>query len=416
MQKMSRKFLAFFLVLITVIGFSTAQTGMEYYSAAELSYKSGDYKTALDNYEMALAADNTLEGYDPQIKFKMGISAYMIGNYDKARNYLAGYDNDFVRNLLESISSRETEDEWKRWIKQNNPTTSEVVSQDEVSTSTAVTVTQPSSGSSNVAIIIVIFSTTFVVLMIAEYRIYRVKRKVIELPLESRQRASAQKIESEIASTNTPNTAEVSGEASQSSDAAEKSSIDKTPSELDLIPNGAKIIDFEELINSEIDVFKDIFEQLDTIDNKKEEMPSVESAKNTDNSDVLQNMEFDAEPPIEEIDREALINEVLDESKNLIDEIEKISNESGETKQSEVTPVELEGIEAELIGKVKKIVDTISENKDKETESESEEQPVEDYEKLQKPFEEFDELEKISEEDANILMKKLLILSRGERD
>lgn len=413
---MSRKFLAFFLVLITVIGFSTAQTGMEYYSAAELSYKSGDYKTALDNYEMALAADNTLEGYDPQIKFKMGISAYMIGNYDKARNYLAGYDNDFVKNLLESISSRQTEDEWKRWIKQNNPTTSEVVSQDEVSTSTAVTVTQPSSGSSNVAIIIVIFSTTFVVLMIAEYRIYRVKRKVIELPLESRQRASAQKIESEIASTNTPNTAEVSGEASQSSDAAEKSSIDKTPSELDLIPNGAKIIDFEELINSEIDVFKDIFEQLDTIDNKKEEMPSVESAKNTDNSDVLQNMEFDAEPPIEEIDREALINEVLDESKNLIDEIEKISNESGETKQSEVTPVELEGIEAELIGKVKKIVDTISENKDKETESESEEQPVEDYEKLQKPFEEFDELEKISEEDANILMKKLLILSRGERD
>lgn len=411
---MSRKFLAFFLVLITVIGFSTAQTGMEYYSAAELSYKSGDYKTALDNYEMALAADNTLEGYDPQIKFKMGISAYMIGNYDKARNYLAGYDNDFVRNLLESISSRETEDEWKRWIKQNNPTTSEVVSQDEVSTSTAVTVTQPSSGSSNVAIIIVIFSTTFVVLMIAEYRIYRVKRKVIELPLESRQRASAQKIESEIASTNTPNTAEVSGEASQSSDAAEKSSIDKTPSELDLIPNGAKIIDFEELINSEIDVFKDIFEQLDTIDNKKEEMPSVESAKNTDNSDVLQNMEFDAEPPIEEIDREALINEVLDESKNLIDEIEKISNESGETKQSEVTPVELEGIEAELIGKVKKIVDTVSENKEKETESE--EQPVEDYEKLQKPFEEFDELEKISEEDANILMKKLLILSRGERD
>ncbi|HPC80035.1 MAG TPA: hypothetical protein PK258_07220, partial [Fervidobacterium sp.] len=203
-------------------------------------------------------------------------------------------------------------------------------------------------------------------------------------------------------------------EASQSSDAAEKSSIDKTLSELDLIPNGAKIIDFEELINSEIDVFKDIFEQLDTIDNKKEEMPSVESAKNTNNSDVLQNMEFDAEPPIEEIDREALINEVLDESKNLIDEIEKISNESGETKQSEVTPVELEGIEAELIGKVKKIVDTISENKDKETESE--EQPVEDYEKLQKPFEEFDKLEKISEEDANILMKKLLILSRGERD
>ena len=413
---MSKKFLAFLLILITIVGFSTAQTGMEYYSAAELSYKSGDYKTALDNYEMALAADNTLEGYDPQIKFKMGISAYMIGNYDKARNYLAGYDNDFVKNLLESISSRQTEDEWKRWIKQNNPTTSEVVSQDEVSTSTAVTVTQPSSGSSNVAIIIVIFSTTFVVLMIAEYRIYRVKRKVIELPLESRQRASAQKIESEIASTNTPNTAEVSGEASQSSDAAEKSSIDKTPSELDLIPNGAKIIDFEELINSEIDVFKDIFEQLDTIDNKKEEMPSVESAKNTNNSDVLQNMEFDAEPPIEEIDREALINEVLDESKNLIDEIEKISNESGETKQSEVTPVELEGIEAELIGKVKKIVDTISENKDKETESESEEQPVEDYEKLQKPFEEFDELEKISEEDANILMKKLLILSRGERD
>jgi len=413
---MSRKFLAFFLVLITVIGFSTAQTGMEYYSAAELSYKSGDYKTALDNYEMALAADNTLEGYDPQVKFKMGISAYMIGNYDKARNYLAGYDNDFVRNLLESISSRQTEDEWKRWIKQNNPTTSEVVSQDEVSTSTAVTVTQPSSGSSNAVIIIVIFSTIFVVLIIAEYRIYRVKRKVIELPFESRQRVSAQRVESEIASTNTPTTVEVPGEASQSSDAAEKSSIDKTLSELDLIPNGAKIIDFEELINSEIDVFKDIFEQLDTIDNKKEEIPekSGDSEKNKDNNDVLQNIESTVEPPTEDIDREMLINEVLDESKNLIDEIKKISNESVEIEQNEVTPVELESIEAELIGRVKKITDTVSENKDNE--AESEEQPVEDYEKLQKPFEEFDELEKISEEDANILMKKLLILSRGERD
>ncbi len=412
---MSKKFLAFLLILITIVGFSTAQTGMEYYSAAELSYKSGDYKTALDNYEMALAADNTLEGYDPQIKFKMGISAYMIGNYDKARNYLAGYDNDFVKNLLESISSRQTEDEWKRWIKQNNPTTSEVVSQDEVSTSTAVTVTQPSSGSSNVAIIIVIFSTTFVVLMIAEYRIYRVKRKVIELPLESRQRVSTQSAESEIASINTSTTVGASGETDQS-DTAEKSSIDKTSSEIDLIPNGAKIIDFEELINSEIDVFKDIFEQLDTIDNKKEEIPekSGDSEKNKDNNDVLQNIESTVEPPTEDIDREMLINEVLDESKNLIDEIKKISNESVEIEQNEVTPVELESIEAELIGRVKKITDTVSENKDNE--AESEEQPVEDYEKLQKPFEEFDELEKISEEDANILMKKLLILSRGERD
>ena len=412
---MSKKFLAFLLILITIVGFSTAQTGMEYYSAAELSYKSGDYKTALDNYEMALAADNTLEGYDPQIKFKMGISAYMIGNYDKARNYLAGYDNDFVKNLLESISSRQTEDEWKRWIKQNNPTTSEVVSQDEVSTSTAVTVTQPSSGSSNVAIIIVIFSTTFVVLMIAEYRIYRVKRKVIELPLESRQRVSTQSAESEIASINTSTTVGASGETDQS-DTAEKSSIDKTSSEIDLIPNGAKIIDFEELINSEIDVFKDIFEQLDTIDNKKEEIPekSGDSEKNKDNNDVLQNIESTVEPPTEDIDREMLINEVLDESKNLIDEIKKISNESVEIEQNEVTPVELESIEAELIGRVKKITDTVSENKDNE--AESEEQPVEDYEKLQKPFEEFDELEKISEEDADILIKKLLILSRGERD
>jgi len=135
-------------------------------------------------------------------------------------------------------------------------------------------------------------------------------------------------------------------------------------------------------------------------------MPSVESAKNTDNSDVLQNMEFDAEPPIEEIDREALINEVLDESKNLIDEIKKISDKSGETEQSKVTSVELESIEAELIGRVKKITDTVSENKDNE--AESEEQPVEDYEKLQKPFEEFDELEKISEEDADILIKNYL--------
>lgn len=413
-MKMIRKSLTVLLVLMTIIGFSKSQTGMEYYSAAELSYKSGDYKTALDNYEMALTADNTLEGYDPQIKFKMGISAYMIGNYDKARNYLAGYDNDFVKSLLESISSRQAEDEWKRWIKQNTPTTPDAASQVEVSTSVAVT--QTSNRNSNIAIVIVIFSTTFAVLMITEFRIYRMKRKVIELPLKSRQETSAQKVESEIGSIDLASTFETLDKNVQSPGEVEDTTIEKTPSELDLIPNGAKIIDFEELINSEIDVFKDIFEQLDIIDKNKEEISekSDESQKSKGSSEVLGDTGSTIEPPAEEMNREELINEVLDESKDLIEEMKKISEEFSDVEQKQITPIEVEGMEAELIGRVKKVRSTISKDKYKETESE--EQPVEDYEKLQKTFEEFDELHTISEEDADVLVKKLIILSRGEKD
>jgi len=368
---MVKKFFTFLWILITVFGFSVSQNGIEYYSAAELSYKSGDYKTALDNYERAIAVDKTLEGYDPQIKFKMGVSAYMIGNYDKARNYLASYDNEFVQELLESISSRQAQDEWKRWIKQNNPTTAEIT---QLETSTTVTVVQPSNNN-NTLILVIIFSMTFVVLLFAEVRIYRVKRKVIELPLKPSQESLGQSSEISLES-------EIPSETKQA--VSEEAS-----SELELIPKDAKIIDFEQLINSEIDVFKDILEQFDILE--KEEKATEESQT-------------------EESSREKLLEEVLDESKELIEEIKVISSDFDEKEEQNIPLVELEGLEAELVEKVRNVREKILTN----VTPLSEERSVEEFEELQKGFEVFDEIENLSENDTELLVKKLMQLPRGE--
>jgi len=99
------RFLVFLITFVIFLSHVTlllavSQKAIEYYSAAELSYKSGDYSTALKNYELALSTDPTIEGYDSQIKFKMGISAYMMGDYDKARSYLAGYNNELSEPCL----------------------------------------------------------------------------------------------------------------------------------------------------------------------------------------------------------------------------------------------------------------------------------------------------------------------------
>jgi len=368
--------LTFFLLFALIsTAFAISQKAIEYYSAGELSYKSGDYNTALRNYELAISTDPTIEGYDSQLKFKMGISAYMIGDYDKARSYLVGYDNDFVNALLDSIAQRKAQDEWKKWISQYRPST--------LPTTTQSPLENEQNGTKPTFIVIVVFILTFSILVFTEFRVYKLKKKVIELPAKPVQ----ENIESvQIDSTIKDESITVTEEVSE---------------ELQLIPKDAKLIDFEQLLNSEIDVFKDIFEQI-SAGEETTIKPGIEESESVSET---------YEEPMED-DREKLVEEILGESKELIENIgtEIISEPKEEKNQKEnetILQIELEGIEADLVSKLNKI------NEDSVPKSELE---ATFYEELQRDFSEFDELEKITDEETTILVEKLIKLRQGTEE
>ncbi|MFN4223555.1 MAG: tetratricopeptide repeat protein [Fervidobacterium nodosum] len=365
-----QKFLVILLILsFCSLSFPISQIAIEYYSAGELSYKSGDYVSALRNYEMAISNDPTIEGYDPYIKFKMGISAYMIGNYDKAKSYLSGYNSNFVEELLQSINKRQAQDEWKRWILKNRPLSSEVST-----TVTNYNLPQGQSSAKTYLIVIIVFITIFSILIFTELRILKLKRAIIELPKP------------------------VPGENLSNGSKGIEMPIEKTKEEtkedevLKLIPEDAKIIDFEKLINSEIDIFKDLLEE--NVTNKGNKVEPEERVETEEEKTAVE-LIFEEQENLEDM---------LQESKDIINELV----EEHETK-IESNPInftnELSVIETELIEKLHKYSET--------NPSESN-LSVEIFEELQRDFSYFDDIDKITQEVTEVLVEKLIIMSRGE--
>jgi tetratricopeptide (TPR) repeat protein len=363
-----------FLSHVTLL-LAVSQKAIEYYSAAELSYKSGDYSTALKNYELALSTDPTIEGYDSQIKFKMGISAYMIGDYDKARSYLAGYNNEFVRALLDSISQRKAQDEWKKWISTYRPTT--------VEEATQVASQVEKKSKSNFLPIFLIFVITFAVLLIAEFRIYKARRMVIELPKKP---AEATLLPSTVGQ----NVSESLVEPSEKS----------FSEEFELIPKEARIVDFEQLLQSEIDVFKDIFEQIPQKEETKQEPTEAKGAEEIGKERLVETAD-------KAFEREKIVEEILGETKELIEDLGKEIVKQPQEEVPQTEQIEIESIEAELLSKLRTQKDSWVE----------ESQPsAEFYEEMQKDFSEYDTLEKITEEETKILVEKLIKLRQGENN
>lgn len=369
------RYLSLILIFLTyVITFPISQRAIEYYSAAELSYKSGDYGTALRNYELALTTDPTIEGYDSYIKFKMGISAYMIGNYDKARSYLSGYNTSFVKELLASIDKRQSQDEWKRWISKNKLVVSEV------STQTFSKVTKVKS--TNLILPIVIFLVIFLSLIVAEIRILRLRKQVLELPL----RPEKEKL------------SEVREEIIQ----VKEKSTKEAPVEdeiMQLIPENAKIVDFEKLINSEIDIFKDLLDGTGGVEDilfQEKEYKGQETQKDVSIAEETSK------------ERKNIIENILEESKELIQSLKIEESE----QSSPVHMIELSELESKFIEKLKDYSKILSSQN--EIEAPRNEIDIEDLEKLQQDFTYFDSLEKITEEDTKLLVKKLVDMYRGE--
>jgi len=374
------RFLVFLITFVIFLSHVTlllavSQKAIEYYSAAELSYKSGDYSTALKNYELALSTDPKIEGYDSQIKFKMGISAYMMGDYDKARSYLAGYNNEFVRTLLDSISQRKAQDEWKKWISTYRPTT--------VEEATQVASQVEKKSKSNFLPIFLIFVITFAVLLIAEFRIYKARRMVIELPKKPAE------------ATLSPST--VGQNVSESLVEPSEKSFSE---EFEFIPKEARIVDFEQLLQSEIDVFKDIFEQIPQKEETKQKPTEAKGVEEIEKERL-------AEAVDKAVEREKIVEEILGETKELIEDLGKEIDKQPQEEVPKTEQIEIESIEAELMSKLRTQRDSWVE----------ESQPsAEFYEEMQKDFSEYDTLEKITEEETKILVEKLIKLKQGENN
>lgn len=353
---------AYLVLLAHSVGFPFQSRGAEYYSAAELSYRSGDYGRALMYYELAIIYDKTIESDDPNIKLKMGICAYMIGDYDKAQTYLSGYDTEFAKSLLESVRVRKKQqDDWKRWI---SSARSMMPEQGKPQRTPSVLQLR------TILILVLLFVSTFAALFFAEVRIYKLRRRVIELPA--------------------PNLARAPAEGPPQVVLGGPSEVQQTEQliseEFTLLPKDAKLVDFDQLLQSELDVFKDILEPSET---EQFETPKTE--------------------------RESLIDEVLGETRELIKDLSEMASEAerfvqesaSEAKAEEKFEIQqaenLDKIEMELLEKLGAFVQSYETRRSGEsTES------LEIFTLMQKPFHEFDTLESISVDEARILSKKLV--------
>ncbi|MCD6266931.1 MAG: tetratricopeptide repeat protein [Thermotogaceae bacterium] len=107
------------LILLLALSISVfSQNGMDYYSAGMNAYTLGNYKEALEWFEKALELDPTIEQTDPYLKLRMGICAFMVKDFQKAKTYLSLYkDNEVAQQMLKVIEKGMPEEEWKKWLK-----------------------------------------------------------------------------------------------------------------------------------------------------------------------------------------------------------------------------------------------------------------------------------------------------------
>ncbi len=105
-----------FLVLLSSVVLAGA---MEYYNSALNAYAQGDYKRALEWFEMALKLEPRIESYDPLVKLRMGICAFMINDHAKAKAYLEPYEssNAVAASILKIIrEGTKVTEEWMEWL------------------------------------------------------------------------------------------------------------------------------------------------------------------------------------------------------------------------------------------------------------------------------------------------------------
>jgi len=120
------RYLICVFALLSTLVFANA---MEYYNSALNAYVQKDYKNALEWFETALKLDPSIESYDPLLKLRMGLCAFALKDYAKARAYLEPYESSNVvaANVLKAIrEGTERSEEWMEWLRSRIPPPSPV--------------------------------------------------------------------------------------------------------------------------------------------------------------------------------------------------------------------------------------------------------------------------------------------------
>lgn len=173
-----KAYLLIFLIMLSTIIFS--QKGIDYYSAGMNAYSLGNYKEALEWFEKALELDPTIEQTDPYLKFRMGICAFMIKDFQKAKAYLSLYqDNEVAQQMLKTIEKGEPEEEWKKWLK-----IPQMIQ--ETSQSTQITAEERKKDSKNFFLSLGISIVVFVSLFLIELKILKL-RELTKLAKQTKQ-------------------------------------------------------------------------------------------------------------------------------------------------------------------------------------------------------------------------------------
>ena len=119
-----RKLVIILYLLIFTLAFSVSPKAYSYYTAAMSAMQMKDCGAALQWFEKALLEDPAIEDVDPYVKLWMGVCAYEVKNYTKARDFLKLFpDNEIAKSILlrmeRGLSPEEKEwDEIKELISQ----------------------------------------------------------------------------------------------------------------------------------------------------------------------------------------------------------------------------------------------------------------------------------------------------------
>lgn len=171
------------VVVLIFLSSVVLANAVEYYNSALNAYVQGDYKRALEWFETALRLEPKIESYDPLVKLKMGVCAFMINDHAKAKAYLEQYEsnNAVAASILKVIrEGKKVTEEWMVWLRSRIPTSPPIQ-------------TQTSQKRAPVALILGVFTASFSVTFLVIKILMRKKES-----LEERELTVEEKLERQL--------------------------------------------------------------------------------------------------------------------------------------------------------------------------------------------------------------------------
>ncbi len=170
------------ILFISILGLSLSPAAQQYYTAALSAMQMGDCSAAITWFEKALIEDPSIETLDPNVKLWMGICAYEIGDYAKAKDFLKLYpDNELARTILRKIEMgiSPEEREWEL-IKSLISRGISIVQKPELPSTPSTAVEE--GGKSPFLIFAGVFVVTFAALMILELKFALISSLLAKIP------------------------------------------------------------------------------------------------------------------------------------------------------------------------------------------------------------------------------------------